>query len=331
MAALASLRGYEGGSFPLEYDGGVYKIDESCLAAARHSMKLECLAALDEAMQADTRALGERLEIVLRIAAIVSDEPLDITWSLFGSAGESVAVWTLQQSLSISGADTTTLSEIQQLLSDGDLQNKLLHGVRAERANFIARADHVRAASTIGFSGKLIRDEAFGVRLYNRLLQTPATTLDLVHAHEEASRTLSTNASPLAFLTSSLMVIPTHGLVLQMQAAAHMRCARVGVAAERYRLESGSWPKKLDDLVPACIQEIPEDPFEPGRPVKRVYRDGQLIIYSIGANRKDEKGDATLDRTEGFEADVTFILLDPQLRNRPYAPQSRPATAPAVQ
>src|SRR5262249_34319243 len=45
-----------------------------------------------------------------------------------------------------------------------------------------------------------------------------------------------------------------------------LRCAAAGIAAERYRLTQGHWPRRLDDLVPAYLAAVPDNPLE-GQPL----------------------------------------------------------------
>jgi ABC-type transport system involved in multi-copper enzyme maturation permease subunit len=71
----------------------------------------------------------------------------------------------------------------------------------------------------------------------------------------------------------------------QMQA--HVRCAIVMVAVERYRLAHGRWPGSLTELAPEQLQHIPLDPYS-GRPVGyRRLADG-VVIYSVGPDGSND-------------------------------------------
>jgi hypothetical protein len=55
---------------------------------------------------------------------------------------------------------------------------------------------------------------------------------------------------------------------LHFRSLAERRSTVVALAAQRYRLEQGRWPTKLDELVPAYLTALPADPFtEDGRPI----------------------------------------------------------------
>ena len=64
------------------------------------------------------------------------------------------------------------------------------------------------------------------------------------------------------------------------------------LAVERYRLaRRGTPPQSLNELVPAFLPSVPEDPHVPGQPL--VYRKGadSYVVYSVDANRKDDGGE----------------------------------------
>ena len=71
---------------------------------------------------------------------------------------------------------------------------------------------------------------------------------------------------------------------------AMVRCARVVVALERYRLAHGqSLPSRLEDLLPSYLDVIPIDPFS-GKPLRFVAEPPGYVVYSVGLNRRDDGG-----------------------------------------
>jgi len=81
---------------------------------------------------------------------------------------------------------------------------------------------------------------------------------------------------------------------------------RIAIALERYKLAHGDYPKKLDQLVPECLFEIPLDPCttlatftyklnpEEGCP---------YLIYSYGRNGKDDGG---VEDPRNIDGDIVF-------------------------
>jgi len=71
--------------------------------------------------------------------------------------------------------------------------------------------------------------------------------------------------------------------------------ARVACALERHRLATGSYPEKLDGLTPRFIDRLPPDPVN-GEPLKyRRDAPDRFILYSVGANLKDDGGRVDVD------------------------------------
>jgi hypothetical protein len=64
------------------------------------------------------------------------------------------------------------------------------------------------------------------------------------------------------------------------------------LALRAYYNDNKTLPVQLNDLVPAHLSEIPEDPFDNK---KLRYMPGQKIIYSVGFDMKDNQGDKKKD------------------------------------
>jgi hypothetical protein len=69
----------------------------------------------------------------------------------------------------------------------------------------------------------------------------------------------------------------------------HFEMAQIALALTAYRADTGSYPKKLADLKPKYLAEIPKDRFSDA---DLIYRhDGAgYILYSVGYNGKDDGG-----------------------------------------
>jgi hypothetical protein len=70
---------------------------------------------------------------------------------------------------------------------------------------------------------------------------------------------------------------------------ARLRCAAAALAACRFRNDNGRWPETLDELVGKYIDELPIDPFT-GEPLLLRLTDNSLVIYTVGANGRDDNG-----------------------------------------
>jgi hypothetical protein len=66
--------------------------------------------------------------------------------------------------------------------------------------------------------------------------------------------------------------------------------ARVACALERYRLEHGEFPDRLEALAPKFIDPLPHDPINGEAFKYRRTGEGRFILYSVGWNGKDDGG-----------------------------------------
>jgi hypothetical protein len=71
------------------------------------------------------------------------------------------------------------------------------------------------------------------------------------------------------------------------------RSARILIAIERYRFDhKGALPASLAQLVPDYAPAVPQDPFADA-PLRFRVRTNDYVVYSIGADHKDDDGDLT--------------------------------------
>lgn len=61
------------------------------------------------------------------------------------------------------------------------------------------------------------------------------------------------------------------------------------IAAERYRLQNGSNPARLEDLDPDFLLAVPRDPFS-GQPLRMNSSPEEVVVYSVGINGIDDQG-----------------------------------------
>src|SRR5262245_56187238 len=63
----------------------------------------------------------------------------------------------------------------------------------------------------------------------------------------------------------------------------------VGIAVEVFRPEHGRYPDDLSALVPELLPEVPADRIT-GKPVRFRIVNSRPLVYSVGADRKDDGG-----------------------------------------
>lgn len=87
------------------------------------------------------------------------------------------------------------------------------------------------------------------------------------------------------------ILVPAYGKSLQSseQVTLTRDATLVTIALERYRLKNARLPSKLDELVPEFLRSIPRDRFD-GQPLRYRETDSGMVLYSIGADLKDDGG-----------------------------------------
>lgn len=69
------------------------------------------------------------------------------------------------------------------------------------------------------------------------------------------------------------------------------------LALERYKLETGGYPRSLETLIPRFLSAMPMDLMSAKPLCYRLDTDGTFTLYSVGEDGRDDGGDATLAGT----------------------------------
>ncbi|TVQ33068.1 MAG: hypothetical protein EA376_03160 [Phycisphaeraceae bacterium] len=69
----------------------------------------------------------------------------------------------------------------------------------------------------------------------------------------------------------------------------------VAIALELHQRRHGAWPESLEALTPGLLPRVPPDRFD-GAPIRYRLRDGEPVVYSVGANMKDNGGRVHFDQ-----------------------------------
>ncbi|MGD8499876.1 MAG: hypothetical protein PVJ86_04470, partial [Phycisphaerales bacterium] len=101
-------------------------------------------------------------------------------------------------------------------------------------------------------------------------------------------------------------------LHIDVSRQAQARVTRAGLAVERYRLAEGHLPQSLDNLAPAYMQIVPEDPFNGEELRYRRLKTG-FVVYSVSEDLSDNGGTErnTKKRDPSGKPlpwDITFIV-----------------------
>jgi hypothetical protein len=115
-------------------------------------------------------------------------------------------------------------------------------------------------------------------------------------------------------------------VLLTARSVADLRCARVAVLVDLYRLDTGHLPETLADVASALDMQLPSDPFTGNDLIYRKTADGYMV-YSLGEPRQDQGGPSR-KRDEIGNRGYRIRLAGPASRQQPQMPlQSQPAAA----
>jgi hypothetical protein len=117
---------------------------------------------------------------------------------------------------------------------------------------------------------------------------------------EEACGARSSNG----LLTSILLPSLRRDMEAVARIEAYDAATRTAVAMTQYRLDHGSLPTQLSDLVPNYLEAIPLDPFD-GQPIRLSIKQDRWIIYCIGPDLVDHGG---IEKPAKGTGDVIFTL-----------------------
>jgi hypothetical protein len=106
------------------------------------------------------------------------------------------------------------------------------------------------------------------------------------------------------------------------QVATLMRLLIMELAIRAYELETAELPTTIADLTPAILEQLPNDPFGEG-PLKFQRTQDNYILYSVGANGRDDGGQ--FDADDSVRDDYPVSRLIRAARPRP----ARATTTPA--
>jgi hypothetical protein len=340
LATIDELGAFEGGQMPFAVTENPLDIQWPALSELRTSVRFKSLQVLEAAMRGETGRLSEDVRIMLLHGDLLTDEPTLISQMVRGAVTRS-AVYTVEEVCALAPVDAAQLQAIEQMLAPfGDVRGRIEWSLRSERAFWLAATDYLRmhgdsngnlglpisaAAGVPGGQGLLMQEQARGLGFFNRLLIAADQGCVLEEARAIESEVLA--LGPQAFLTRMLMPSLTKPIAWEMELAAETQCARVALAAERYRLVTGRFPAELGELVPQYIDRVPSDPFDPPEPIEMNLNTERLAIYSVGQDGIDSDGDLRRDNTRSRGTDCGFLLMTPAYRNLPGPLDTAPVSA----
>ena len=205
----------------------------------------------------------------------------------------------LERTLAQGEPSAIALATLQTSLDDEEDQPLFEFGIRGERAlmdRFLSAVDSGDFTRTqLRSAGFAYTDVLFWNSAPTRAIQlrfdNRAERIALLPAEEQFTEFQRLEADSKNLPLASRMLVPA---ILRVATAclsgrARLRCASAALGCERYRLVRGKWPVALEELVPAFLRRLPIDPFD-GKPIRFCRASDHVVIYSVGADCRDDGG-----------------------------------------
>jgi len=300
----------------------------------------------------DEAGAWECLWALDRINRYMEDTPLVLAY--LGQAGEACrVVWALERLLGCTEPREEDLRLFQQQLREKESKVDLLRFLRIVRADTDALLESWQTGKTdllalygLGWrSGNSFSEiaEAIGdhISIQMEIMKNSPTKMrrsalkyhtDIINLYqlppkealqavnEYNQKVVSSQAKPLRFSWINFR-LQEHYLAYQ----ARLRCALLGVAAERFRQKYDRWPENLDELKPEFLDTIPLNPVTGDPPSYTATEDGVVISCEDPQGRLGE----VLRFAQPFlcmppKKSIGFRLWNLDRRNQPPLPEKEP-------
>ncbi len=318
--------------------------------AARTAGRLMAADAAILAHDGDIDGALDSSRAIFGIGRSIGDEPFVVS-QLVRIAIAELALQSIRRVLGQGEPSPGALARLQSLVLDKLAQPRLLYelnGQRAMNSELIRRVrDGVVPISALRSAvplfdpnsplvstapwGKLMFDNqrAVALELANQAIgiaRRPATEQPALWIGWDAHVQKKVLGSRFSAVTGTLPLLLYAGL--SADGAAHsrlesdLRAAAILLAAERQRRKTGAWPSSIEAIERDVLPTAPIDVYS-GQAFRIERRNGQLFVYSIGPNGKDEQG--AFDRKtyqKGGPDDFGTSAWDVSLRRKPASDES---------
>jgi hypothetical protein len=267
----------------------------------------------------------------------IGDEPFAVS-QLVRIACVVLPCQAIERVLAQTEPSADELRRVQVALQAEDRDDDMLVIARGERAVLHELFDALESGDTIfnEFSGGPTspswQERLYGFAMRDRLRGEHPLLLRLMTEQvERAGLPFHEQIAPEGIFVAEVRALPRWSLCrimvppLSKVAEASRRkhaCVRAMaalLATERYRIERGTWPEALEQLVPDFLSAVPLDPAD-GEPLRyRRLPDG-VVVYGLGQDGKDDGGNVHCENPTLPGCDLGYQLWDPGKRRQPPRP-----------
>jgi len=295
------------------------------IKSAERMLQLRAIAYLDKK---DTASAAKVVRLMLRLAEVLSEEPLIISQFVRFNL-DRFAIQVIWQGMVDHCWNEAQLAEFQSILASRDYRRGSILALEAERAignmeldrlqhnrtkrlteidqlgsfdDSSYQANFLMAASVVVPDGWIRHNQIAYLRGHQILLTTARMILtgggsssgvaaaSVVDPADEYFQKLSANLSPKNFIARMLLPGLWRASNNTSRAQVTAQLAMIACALERHYLAQGTYPRRLDVLTPTYLASIPND-FMSNAPYRyEPTQDGWYQLWSVGADGKDDHG-----------------------------------------
>ncbi len=253
----------------------------------------------------------ESIEANLALARAIEHEPT-LVGQLARIAVVGVAMSDIEPALIDAKLSDAQLARLQANLQTLDIQHSLTAALVGERGvgyhefHQFPPGPRIATAAQPMAGGRLTRPA--DCRFYLELMQDyidasrqpfPKSITDTKQIAARV-QTVARSTNPLERMRYALSMQVVPGTEAAFAASARAQAMRdvtlAAIAAQRYRLKQGEFPADLQSLG-ELLGTVPVDSYD-GQPLRMIRKDGELVIYSIGQDGRDNGGQDPEDRND---------------------------------
>lgn len=294
ISLLKEAAGIDGCRFPVDFESDLFPLLPH-LGPLRQGARLMSLSVLTDIHNQDLDQAVDDCLVTLAMARSLDREPVLIS-ALVGISLEVMAFNQVQYVLQTGRASDEQLQTLYDAVSRTSCRESMSRGMVGERCMgmsiFLMRASAMGWNQTTGsqvtwslwqLSGLADLDQAYYIdcmTYYCDLVDDPVWPIPPI----------SMDDPPRYYMISRIMV-PALGASTRSIFRTDMQhqVLLTAIAAERYRLANGDWPKTLQDLVPEFMDDVPTDVYV-DKPLRYRHEGDAIVIYSLGPDETDQSG-----------------------------------------
>lgn len=317
------------GRFAIRHSLDHFSTDITPLQRGRTVVDMLRYDAMLRAEDDDAAGAIESCRALLSAARAIGDEPFLFAAQVRFSE-QTVAVNALERSLAQGEPPADQLQAMQDLLAreiDATFFLQALRGERGDLDRMLVGVQRGKVKITAirgggswddwlldAFPSMVGRGRAEHLRLSSQAVA--AARLPVEQQGEAFDKVVAAGRASKTVVARTLMGSVAKVAQENHCGQANLRCALVGVALERYRLNHVKWPASLSALVTdGLLVAVPLDPFD-GQPLRyKLVQDG-VIVYSVGLDGVDNGGAIDRDNPNQPGTDLGFRLWSTAFRRQ---------------